>query len=315
MAVFFAYLIVVLVWATTPLAIQWSSDSVSFMAAVVMRMSLALALALVATILLRRELFHQRGSWKVYLAASFGIFPNMPVVYWSAQFIPSGLIAVIFALSPFVTGLMSLLILKENPFNRRRILALLMALSGLLIIFYDQLRIDPSAGYGIAGILLSCFLFSFSSVSLKRLNKNADAFSQMTGALLFALPGLLLSWWLIDGQLPETYSDKTLGSVIYLAIMGSLLGFTLFFYVLKHLSASVVSLITLITPVLALFIGTTLAGEQFSAKLFWGAGLVLLALLVYIDVSTGHWFEKCLRRRTLDGCPFEESKQSVFKYK
>ena len=45
MAVLFAYFSVVLIWATTPLAIQWSSDSLSFMLAAVARMSIALAIA------------------------------------------------------------------------------------------------------------------------------------------------------------------------------------------------------------------------------------------------------------------------------
>ncbi|HTF84863.1 MAG TPA: DMT family transporter, partial [Cellvibrio sp.] len=181
MAVFLAYVLVVLIWATTPLAIQWSSDSISFIAAALARMMIAVAFALPIVFALRRQLFPP-GAWKVYLAGSIGIFPNMPVVYWAAQFIPSGLVAVIFAMSPFVTGVLSLLILRENPFTLRRLMALVVALSGLLVIFYGQLRIDRDGIYGIGGILLSCLLFSFSSVWMKRLNENTEAFAQMTGS-------------------------------------------------------------------------------------------------------------------------------------
>lgn len=320
MAVLLAYILVVLIWATTPLAIKLSSDSISFIAAVVLRMTLALSLALTFTLCLRRQLFPQPGIWKVYFAASIGVFPNMPVVYWSAQYIPSGLIAVIFSMSPFVTGVMSLLILKENPFSRRRILALLVALGGLLIIFQDQLQIDHYAAYGIAGILLSCFLFSLSSVWLKSLNENADAFSQTTGSLLFAWPGLLLSWWWLDGSLPRAMPAQAMGAVAYLAIFGSLLGSTVFFYVLKRLSPSIVSLITLITPVLALLIGAFIAGERLSGQLILGAALVITSLLFYINVplfsllKQGRWFERCMQRGAI-AHPVADIKDDYIRYK
>lgn len=315
MAVFIAYVLVVLIWATTPLAIQWSGDSVSFTAAVVLRMGLALIIALGVNALLRRSLFAHAGAWKVYLAAAIGIFPNMPLVYWSAQYIPSGLLAVIFAMSPFVTGVMSLLILRENPFNRRRLLALLLAFVGLLIIFHHQLRVDVYAAYGIIGILGSTLLFSVSSVWLKSLNTSVPAFDQATGALLFALPGLVLAWWIFDGSLPAIVSTKSAGAIVYLAVMGSLLGFTLFFFVLKKLSPSAVSLITLITPVLAILIGVGVAGERLTATTFIGAFLVLVALLFYIDWSFGYWFERSLRRPARQEIELADIKDEFVRYK
>lgn len=293
MPVYFAYALVVLIWSTTPLAIQWSNDSVSFVTAVALRMTLAAVLALVTVTLLRRRLFTDPNAWKAYLAASFGIFPNMLVVYWSAQFIPSGLIAVIFALSPFVTGGLSWLILKENPFNPRRILALVVALAGLCVIFWDQLQIDERSVFGIGGILLSCGLFSLSSVSLKRLQCSTGPLEQTAGALLFALPGLLLCWWLVEGTVPQTLSPKSLTGLLYLAVLGSLAGFTLFYFVLQRMTPSAVSLITLMTPVLALIIGSLVADERLSPSLLVGAGMVLLALLAYLDLGV----ELALRQR------------------
>ncbi len=289
MAVLLAYFSVVLIWATTPLAIQWSSDSLSFMAAAVTRMLIALALALSFFAIVRQSfaIFWQHRL--IYFAASIGIFPNMPVVYWAAQFIPSGLVAVIFALLPFVTGLMTLLLLKKNPFSLKKILALLLALTGLIIIFFHQLHFDFRSVYGISGILLSCVLFSFSSVWVKKLTEQqavtVDAFHQATGSLLFALPGLLLSWWVMDGAIPQAVSIKSAGSIVYLAIVGSLIGSALFFYILQRLSASAVSLITLMTPVLAIVIGKNLADEDLSSHTLFGVALVLVALLFYSSWS------------------------------
>jgi drug/metabolite transporter (DMT)-like permease len=292
-AVFFAYLSVVLIWATTPLAIQWSSDSLSFIAAAAARMLLAFSLALFIHAFLHQSLSVYWRQRTIYFAASIGIFPNMPLVYWAAQFIPSGLVAVLFALTPFVMGVMTLILLKQNPFGIKRVLALLLAISGLLVIFYHQIRIESESVYGVVGILLSCILFSFSSVWVKRLTLNSEqqatSFQQATGALLFALPGLLLTWWWIDGSIPVQVSPKSAGAIVYLAVIGSLFGAIMFFYILQRLSASTVALITLMTPVLAIVIGKQLADEALSGQTLVGVGIVLIALLLYLPWSLQKW--------------------------
>lgn len=315
MAVLLAYFSVVLIWATTPLTIQWSSDSLSFITAVLLRMSVALLIGLVINLLLRRKLFSQKGVWQVYAAGAIGIFPNMPVVYWSAQFIPSGLVAVVFAMSPFVMGLMSLILLKHNPFSVRRVFALLLALTGLIVIFYHQLQFSLHAAYGVVGILLSCFLFSFSSVLVKKLDVKVDSFNQALGTLLFALPGLLLMWCCMDGHIPATISAKSLVAVGYLSIFGSLLGATLFFYVLANMSPTAVSLITFMTPVLALILGAWIGHESFSLQLWIGAGLVVVALLLYLDLSSESWFFTVLRRNLWRDDPIQTIKADIHKYK
>ena len=315
MAVLLAYFMVVLIWATTPLTIQWSSDSLSFIAAVALRMSLALAMGLFINALFGRKLFSNPSAWKVYLAGAIGVFPNMPVVYWSAQFIPSGLVAGVFAMTPFVTGLMSYLLLKQNPFNARRVMGFLLAISGLVIIFHHQFHFDVRSGFGIAGILLSCFLFSFSSVMIKRVDIKIDAFNQAIGTLLFALPGLALMWWAVDGHIPQSISLKSLVAVGYLSVFGSLLGATLFFYVLAKMSATAVSLITFMTPILALILGAVVGNESLSIQLWIGAGLVVLALLLYLDLSSNGVLLQYFKRDAWVDDGLGEAKHDFHRYK
>lgn len=286
----FAYLCVVLIWATTPLAIQWSSQGVSYSAAAAWRMTLAVVVALVIHAILRRRFIIFFQHWKIFLAASLGVFPNMPLIYWSAQFIPSGIVAVIFSLSPLAAGLMSWWLLNDNPFTLKRVFALLTATTGLSFIFYEQWQLDLQSLLGVTGVALSSFLFCFSSVLVKKLsvNKTCDAFSQATGSLLFALPGLWCFWWWQDGQLPDVWPPwMTINSIIYLSVIGSLMGAGMFFYVLQHLSPGLVSLITLITPVLALGLGNWLADESLTSFELGGIALVLSGLVIYTDWAYG----------------------------
>jgi drug/metabolite transporter (DMT)-like permease len=315
MAVLLAYFSVVLIWATTPLTIQWSGDSLSFIAAVSLRMALAALLGLAINLALRRRLFAQPGAWQVYGAGALAIFPNMPVVYWSAQFIPSGLVALVFALSPFAMGLMSLALLKQNPFTGRRVMALVLALAGLVVIFYHQLHFNVRAAYGVGGIFLSCFLFALSSVLVKKSAVKVDAFNQALGALVFSLPGLLLLWWIVDGQIPLVISLKSLLAVGYLALLSSLLGGALFFYVLARMSPTAVSLITLMTPLLALILGAKFGHESLSWPLWCGAALVVAALLLYIDLSVGRLLLNSLRRGAWVEYGLQSLKREQHRYK
>ena len=291
----FAYFGVVLIWATTPLAIQWSSHGVSFSAAAVSRMTLAALLAVMIDLIFRRQLITHLNNWKLLFAASLGVFPNMPLVYWSAQFIPSGIIAVIFALSPLATGLISWWLLKDNPFTVRRVASLLIAITGLSFIFYEQWQLELKALWGVLGILASSVLFSFSSVLVKKLSLAThppDAFSQATGALVFSLPGLWLIWWIQDGHIPDQLPPvEAWGSILYLAVIGSLCGAVMFFYVLQRLASASVALITLITPVLALWIGNGVANEALSFQAKCGVSLVLAGLCLYTDWQIGKWWQ------------------------
>ena len=98
-----AYMSVVLLWSTTPLAIKWSSEGVGFLFAVASRMSLGLAGACLVLLVLKQVLPLNKRALKTYFTSGVSIYLAMSGVYWAAQYIPSGWISVIFGLSPIIT--------------------------------------------------------------------------------------------------------------------------------------------------------------------------------------------------------------------
>jgi drug/metabolite transporter (DMT)-like permease len=288
------YITVIIIWSTTPLAIKLSNDSVSPITAASLRMVLAIACASLIMAVLRRSNFFDRENIKIYFVASLGIFPNLPIVYYSAQFIPSGLIAVIFASSPFMMGLAAYIWLGEKVLTRKKVAALLLATLGLVIIFIDQIATDENAIYGVLLMLLSNVIYSVSSIWVKKLSlKNkVNPLDQTFGALVFSLPGLLLCWYWVDGNMDLTLSQTTIVAVVYLATVGSLIGFVAFFYVLNHLSVSAVSLIPMITPALALWVGAFIGGETISNNILMGTGLIICGLILYEGMLRPKYFRK-----------------------
>lgn len=276
-----AYCLVVLIWSTTPLAIKFSSSSLSFVSAITLRLLLALVICYGLLLALRRPLVRSSKDWKVFIASGVGLFPNMLLVYWAAQFIPSGLISVLMGSHPFFVGLVSWVVLKENPFTWSKSLALACALAGLAVIHLDQLQMSREAALGVATILLACVIWAASVVWVKKYGADIEPLRQGTGSLLVAVPWFLVAWYFLDGRLPAHVDSTSLLGVGYLVIAGSVVGHTLYFYVLRNYSVATVSMINLMTPVLAVLWGGWFAAEELNATAIMGAGLILLALGVY----------------------------------
>jgi drug/metabolite transporter (DMT)-like permease len=117
-------------------------------------------------------------------------------------------------------------------------------------------------------------------VWVKRIGGELHPMSINCGALSIAVPLYLLLWLVLDGSFPQM-SERALGAILYLSLFGTVLGFNLYFYVMKRVSASALSLVTLITPVLALGIGSLLNDETISPQAWLGVGAILLGLVSF----------------------------------
>jgi drug/metabolite transporter (DMT)-like permease len=117
-----AFIIVILIWSTTPLAIQWSGQNVSFLFGVASRMSIGLVLILCLHAMLRKNIRRDRTALTMYLVGGVSLWVAMTCVYWAAQYIPSGWISVLFGTTPIVTGFFALLWLDERIFTSFKLL-------------------------------------------------------------------------------------------------------------------------------------------------------------------------------------------------
>ena len=286
-----AFLGVVLIWATTPLAIKWSSEGAGFLFGVASRMLPGVVVCLILVALLSRRMRWHREALLTYFAAGMGLWGAMTSVYRSAQFIPSGLISVLFGLSPVVTGVMAAIWLGERLLTPFRLGGLALGLVGLSVVFAHGLATGAGAALGIVGILLSVHIHAASAVWVKRIGAGVPALETTTGALLVAVPLFLLNWALLDGELPTELEPRTTLSIVYLAVFGSALGFILYYHVLRHVEASRVSLITLVTPVLALFLGQEVNGETIGPRELAGTAVILAGLACY------QWGDRWIERR------------------
>ena len=283
MSVPVAYISVVLLWSTTPLAIQWSSQGWGFMFGVTGRMLIGTIIGVSLLLISRTPLPLDRNALRTYLAAGLGIYGAMMGVYWGSQYIPSGLVAVLFGLTPVTTALLAAQFLQESSLTLGKIFGGLLGIAGLIVIFGSDIQGHHIAWYGIAALMVAVIIHSASTVWVKRIDGRYPALAITTGGLIVSVPLYLVTWWVVDGHLPPQFPVRAVAAIVYLGVFGSVLGFTLYFYILKKLEASRVALIPLITPVSALLIGQIFNNETISLEIWVGAIFILLAVISH------HW--------------------------
>ncbi|MDG2394715.1 DMT family transporter [Candidatus Thioglobus sp.] len=290
MPIYIVFLSVVAIWSTTPLAIQWSTLGSSFSFSVASRMLIGLILCMLLLLIKRQSLPLHKQALINYLYAGAGIFVTMSLVYYSALSIPSGLISVVFGLTPIITGVFALILLKDKFFSMSKMTGLLLGLSGLFIIFKHSFTFAETLVVGLASVTLAMAFQSYISVKLKQINAHTSALETTTGALMVSVPLFMMTWILSGASIPDTSLVAAL-SIGYLAIFGSVIGFMSYYYLIKHSSVRVVGIVPLITPVFALILGSTLNHEQLTLTQLSGIALVLFGLAIY------EYGEKALKNR------------------
>jgi len=91
----------------------------------------------------------------------------------------------------------------------------------------------------------------------------------LSGAMLMVIGTVTGEW----NQL--SFTPKTAGAMIYLVVIGSIVGYSAYVYALKHLKLSTASLYAYVNPIIAVVLGTILLSEPFSMRVVIASALVL----------------------------------------
>jgi drug/metabolite transporter (DMT)-like permease len=220
-----------------------------------------------------------KAQWKgSAIIGTFLLLGGTGGVVYAMQWVGSGTAALVVATTPLWTVFFAG-IWGQWP-ARHEWTGLMLGLAGIVLLnIHGDLRAHPG---GAVLLLLSAASWSFGSVLSQRLTLPS---SMMASALQMFCGGLLV---LIIGfatgeRLPAHPSVRSVAALVYLAIFGSLLGYTAYTYLLKHVRPSLATSYSYVNPGLAVLLGVWFAGERISmtgiaAMLTILAGVVLVVL-------------------------------------
>ena len=206
---------------------------------------------------------------------------------WSVQYIPSGLGAVIGAVSPIWIAVFSLFMFPDTRMNRMTLLGLVLGFGGILVIFSDYLQalFDTDFSLGILMGIVSTMTWALGTLLTVRHAKEFDPYYGI-GWQMF-LSGIILSAlaWATGRRIPiADIPAVSWYSIAYLVVVGSIITFAAFIYSLKRLPAAQASVYAYINPIVAVAIGALMNDERLDIVI---AGGTLVTLLGVYLVNTG----------------------------
>ena len=275
------YALLVLIWAATPLAIVWSVAEVHPMWVLIIRYFGASIIALFLLKIMRDPLPFDAVSFKSYVAGSLNLIGAQLFIYLAANYLTSGLMALIFGFSPLIAGLIGHVILKTQKLIGLQWLGMAIAVGGLTFVFADSAdsKVNP---IGIVLMLISMVSYISSIFWVKQINAPLKPMSQATGSLIVSALGSLLIIPFIWQHFPTAMpSGRAMLGFVFTMILSSIVAMLCYFWLIKRLAASTVSLSNVMTPVIALMLGATLNHEHISPNAVMGIAVVMLGIMMY----------------------------------
>lgn len=276
------YIIISIVWGSTWLVIRLGLNSLTPLIASGLRFIAASIMIYFFMKYKKVSLQLDSLSIKIYFFLGvFSYFIPFGLVYWGEQFVPSGLASIIFAIFPFMVMLFSKIALKNEIIDRNKLIGVILGFAGIYLIFSDDLTLDfTNYFWGIIALLSSAILQAISAVVIKKYGKNLNPISM--NFLPVSIGGSLL---LISGTIFEDFSKiifdlNSIFSIIYLAFFGTLISFTIYYWLLKRINIVILALNSFITPIIAIFLGWLVLNETLEKNSLYGSLFVLAGLLL-----------------------------------
>lgn len=277
-AVVVAYLACALIWGTTWYAIRVCIADYPTMAAAALRF--AIAAALLVPIALRYRPWPRGKAWSYLVLAGILDACAYFLVYLGEERVSGAIGAVLYGTQPLILALL-LTVARIERITRRHIIGAVISLTGVAVIFLDQLDISIHQAIGVLMVIGSVVIATGYSMIMKQ--HSGSAHRVVSTAVFLAVTALTLGIVALVAQEPMPWPpplEATL-ALFYLAVIGSVAAFLLYFWLLAKTSLQVTSTLVFVFPLVALATDALFERElPLTARTVLGAAITLSGLAV-----------------------------------
>jgi drug/metabolite transporter (DMT)-like permease len=252
------------IWGSTWLAIKLGLRDLPPLTFAGIRFALAGAVLFVIIWLRQVSLPRTRSEWILLgYTGLLTITINYALVFWGEQYISSGLAALLSATVPLFGLPLAHRYLQAEALTLWKAAGVLLGLLGVAIIFSGELGIGgPIALWASVGIIVAALAIAHAGVLIKAGGTHIEpavlAGVQMVGG---CIPLLIVGIALEGSPLRFHWTPLALGCLAYLTILGSVIAFLMYYWLIRHTEVSGVLMIPLVTPLVAVLFGVLFAGE------------------------------------------------------
>ena len=227
------------------------------------------------------ELPRARSDWLLLAVTgilSFGF--NYGLVFWGEQYITSGLAALLQATTPAFGLVFAHFNLPGERLSWTKIGGVVLGVFGVAVVFSNQLAVaGRQALAGCVALLLSSIFVAYSNVLVKKHGKKLNPAIMTAGQMLFGLLLLLAASVTLEGNpLRYHWTAMAIIALLYLAIVGSVIAFLLYYWLILNMDVTKSMLIALVTPVVAVILGMIVLNEEFGWRTLAGGAMIMLGI-------------------------------------
>ncbi len=284
-AVMFAFGLVYVFWGSTYLGIDIAVQTIPPALMCGIRFSIAGVVMLVVCLATGRRIWY--SAQQIALASLVGILLLMGgnlTLSWAELSVPSGLAALIVAITPLWFLVLDSLLLGHHDISWRGKAGLGLGMVGLFVLFWPELHSTSALGrrelIASVSLLGGSFSWALGSVLSKRWQSDMDIFSATAWQVTAAGLANFLFAWLVGDFSRATWTARGVGAVTYLIVCGSWIGYTAYIWLLKHVPTSKVSTYAYVNPVVAVFLGWLVLHERVDRFIFMGSVIVVLSVVL-----------------------------------
>ena len=281
-----ALAVLILIWGTTWAAIRIGLEGLPPFTGASLRFLLAgLVLIAVARISGVPSQTGPRLRWLWMIEGLFAFVISYGIVYWAEQWVPSGLAAVLFSTFPFFVAILAHFWLEDERMRWLHVVGLVFGFLGVALISADDMVLAGRRDVVAALIMLgSPLAAAVAHVQVKKWGYglhplNLVGVPMVSGGAVLGVVALLT-----ERHLPTALDGRTVAALLYLALAGSAVTFTIYYWVLERVPATRLALITFGIPVVAVIVGALGLGEPITAQTVTGSILVLSGVGVALRV-------------------------------
>jgi len=275
------WLILCCIWGSTWLFIKIGLEDLPPLTFAGIRFVIASAILIVILFVRRLPFAELLTNWR--LLAYTGVLSftfNYGFIFWGEQHISSGLAALLQATIPAFGLVIAHFYLPGEQMTTRKVIGVVMGIIGVGVVVSNQLTVGGKKSLaGCVAVVLSSVVVAYSNVLIKARAKHIDPVIMAAGQMLFGLIPLLVVGISLEGN-PVYYrwTIRAVVSLVYLAVVGSVIAFVLYYWLVRKIDVTKSMLISLVTPVVAVIVGMIVLGEKLNWRTLLGGAMIIFGI-------------------------------------
>jgi drug/metabolite transporter (DMT)-like permease len=272
------WLLLCLIWGSTWLFIKLGLSDLPPFTFAGIRFVIASAILFAIIAARRLSLPRNRSDWMLLAITGVLSFSlNYGLLFWGEQYISSGLAALLQATIPAFGLVIAHFYLPGEQMTSAKIFGVVMGVAGVGVIFSNQLSVaGPRALAGCAALVVGSACAAYANVLVKARGAKLEPAILAGGQMLFGLIPLLLIGIPLEGNpFHFHWTRMAVVSLFYLAIVGSVVAFLLYYWLVQHMEVTKTMLIALVTPVIAVSLGVLVLSEELNWRTFAGGAMII----------------------------------------